>query len=93
MSLRVLEFSLALLPDRIRYLPTLTREHCVRIANGVLQLLFGSKEIFLLVLSALQVVKEPVRPLWDIRGVAHDKGARGNPSQGAIAGVPKSVPR
>ena len=93
MSLRVLEFSLALLPDRICYLPHLTREHCVRIANGVLKVLFGSKKSFLLVLSALQVVQEPGRPLFDIRGVAHDNGARGNPSQGAIAGVFQSVSR
>ena len=61
MPLRVLQFSLALLPDRICYLPNLTRQHCVRIANCVLQVLFGSKESFLLVLSALQASEA-----WDI---------------------------
>ena len=76
MSVRVLQFSLVLLQDRIRCLPRLTREHCVRIANGVLQVLFGSKESFLLVLSALLVAQEPGCPLWEIIVIAYVKGAR-----------------
>ena len=68
--------------------PYLTREHCVRIANGVLKVLLGSKE-------NLKVVQElrDVRSCLGISGVSPMTRVRGDPSQGAIAGVFQSVHR
>ena len=90
---RSLQFALSLLPHGFRLSYTSPATITFALPMVSFKVLFGSKESFLLVLSALQVVQETRRPLWDIRGVAHDMGARGDPSQGAIAGVFQSVHR